>query len=160
MVSYESAAGIGSCLIVILVLLPFLRLFHKMRKQEQEQEAGASGRRPRGDQEEAGGGGEGAEAIWEEQLPAAAGEQAAEPPLLLCTYRGPTGGGRDRVGCAYRSSPTARSLGCCRRACTTSMPNASASGSRRRPHARSVVLRSLPAALAPPHVINIFQLII
>ncbi|CAN6373771.1 unnamed protein product [Urochloa humidicola] len=89
MVSYESAAGIGSCLIVILVLLPFLRLLHKMRKQEQE--AGASGRRPRGDQEEAGGGGEGAEGIWEEQLPAAAGEQAAEPPLLLCTYRGVDG---------------------------------------------------------------------
>ncbi|CAM0149571.1 unnamed protein product [Urochloa decumbens] len=81
MVSYESAAGIGSCVIVILVLLPFLRLFHQMRKEEQE--AGAGSRRPRSDEEGAGGGGE---EVWEEQLPAAAAEQAAGPPLLVCTY--------------------------------------------------------------------------
>jgi len=75
MVSQGSAAGIGAFAILVLVLLPFLRLFRAMRKEE-EQAAGGSPRR--GDEEEAAGG--------ELQLPAAPEQGAAGPPLV-CTYR-------------------------------------------------------------------------
>ena len=129
MVSQGSAAGIGAFAILVLVLLPFLRLFRAMRKEE-EQAAGGSPRR--GDEEEAAGG--------ELQLPA-----APEQGRRWCARTGrPTGVGRARAGCACRSWPTASSSGFCRRACTTSTPAASRSGSRRTPPALSAVLRSPP----------------
>ncbi|RLM68920.1 hypothetical protein C2845_PM17G15140 [Panicum miliaceum] len=85
MVSQESAAGIGACVILALVLLPFLRLFHDMRKEE-EQEADGRSRPRRDDEEAAGGGGEDTDrAVRQQQLPAA--EQQAAGPPLVCTYR-------------------------------------------------------------------------
>ncbi|KAG2564245.1 hypothetical protein PVAP13_8KG393600 [Panicum virgatum] len=77
MVSQGSAAGIGAFAILVLVLLPFLRLFRAMRKEE-EQADGGGGSPRRGDEEEAAGG--------ELQLPAAPEQGAAGPPLV-CTYR-------------------------------------------------------------------------
>ncbi|PAN43815.1 hypothetical protein PAHAL_8G265100 [Panicum hallii] len=94
MVSQESAAGIGACVILALVLLPFLRLFHDMRKEEGQEADDGSSRPRRDDEEAAGGGGEDTDraAVWQQQqqqLPAAA-EQAAGSPLV-CAYRGADG---------------------------------------------------------------------
>ncbi|CAN6382164.1 unnamed protein product [Urochloa humidicola] len=79
MVSHGSAAAMGAFAILVLILVPFLRLFHEARKEEQEAAAAAAGSgRSRSDEEAAGGGEEG-----QQQLPA---EEAAGPPLV-CTYR-------------------------------------------------------------------------
>jgi len=85
MVSQGSAAGIGAFAILVLVLLPFLRLFLDMCKEEQQADGG---RRRRDDEEAAGGGDDTDRAVWQQQqqqLPAA--EQAAAGPPLVCTYR-------------------------------------------------------------------------
>ncbi|CAO2153102.1 unnamed protein product [Urochloa humidicola] len=79
MASKEEVAGIGACVIIFLILLPFLRLFQDMRKAEEQEAAAAGSHRPRSDEEEAGEEGQ-------QQLPAAAAEQAAGPPLV-CRYR-------------------------------------------------------------------------
>ena len=72
-----------------------------------------------------------------------------------------TGGGRALAACAWRTSTTARPSGCCRRACTTFTPPASASGCACTPPARSAAHRSSLPPTPPPKITGLwcFQLL-